>query len=629
MMKDEQPAGNTLAQALKLAEQGFHIFPVVADGKKPAIKGWQEQATRNTDQITKWFEQKNHNIGIYTGKFGDGSTSLVVLDIDMKNGKNGEASLKSLCENRSLPETMQSRTPSDGRHIIFTTETPFRSSVDKLGQGIDIRSAGGYIVAPGSTIDGKPYRAINGLPPAPVPSRLMEKLATKRAKSKTELTTRNAVSADKPHNIERARDYLKDAAPAIQGRGGDNHTIVVANRLGDFGVGPEKAYELLLEIWNTRCVPKWDAEDLMVKVNSAYDSRESAIGCLTGEYQFSDVSHLISNDNRREDHGITSENIKGAKSIAGMKLYTIEEMLNRPPPSFLIDGLLPEIGVAVLAGQSGHMKTSLAVSLACSVATGMNIGNRITKQKSVLFMLNEGQSGIGSRVKAWMEHSNCQILDAFYVMEVTPDLMQSGNVEKYIDFIEKERACPGLIVIDTFSKATVNGDDNSANDMTKAFVNAYRIANKFGALVVLIDHIGKDPNRGLRGSSAKYGAADMVGIVKKTGDFVELNTVKQKEAKDGFTLTFRSKLQTIKNAHLRKPLEIPVLIPMEEFGPVLQQNEWILNKLEQDGETSRKDLLAAFKEEYGADKRKSFNTVVHRLLQEEKIKEDNGMFSVI
>src|SRR5690606_8311601 len=259
---------------------------------------------------------------------------------------------------------------------------------------------------------------------------------------------------------------------------------------------------------------------------------------------------------------------------------------------------------------SGHMKTSLAVSLACSVATGMNIGNRITKQKSVLFMLNEGQSGIDSGDKEWMEHSNCQILDAFYVMEVTPDLMQSGNVEKYIDFIEKERACPGLIVIDTFSKATVNGDDNSANDMTKAFVNAYRIANKFGALVVLIDHIGKDPNRGLRGSSAKYGAADMVGIVKKTGDFVELNTVKQKEAKDGFTVTFRSKLQTIKNAHLRKPLEIPVLIPMEEFGPVLQQNEWILNKLEQDGETSRKDLLAAFKEEYGADKRKSFNTVV-------------------
>ena len=625
MTKDDKPAGNTLAQALKLAEQGFHIFPVVADGKKPAIKGWQEQATRNTDQITKWFEQASYNIGIATGKFGDGSASLCVLDIDMKNGKNGEASLKSLCENRSLPETMQSRTPSGGRHIIFTTKTPFRNGVDKLGQGIDIRGAGGYIVAPGSTIDGKPYSAIDDVSPAPVPSWLMEELAKKRAKSKTEQTARNAVSTDNPCYIEKARSYLKDAQPAIQGQAGDNHTIVVANQLGDFGVGPEKAYELLLESWNPRCVPQWAADDLLVKVNSAYDSRLSAIGCLTGEYQFSDVSHLISNDNRPVDHGIASKNTAGGRLSANMKLYTIAEMLNSPPSSFLIDGLLPETGVAVLAGQSGDMKTFLAVCLACSVATGMKIGNRTTKQKSVLIMLNEGQSGIGLRVKGWMDYFDHQELGAFRIMKSTPDLMQSGSVEKYIDSIENEGTCPGLVIIDTFSKATVDGDDNNANDMTKAFVNAYRIADKFGALVLLIDHLGKVSKRGVRGSSAKYGAADMVGLVKKIGDYVQLKVDKQKEAEDGFTLTFSRMMQTIENSSSGGELRMPVLLPMQEFGPVLSQNEWVLNKLELDGETPRMDLLSEFKEEYGDGKTRNFKSVISRLKEQGKITEENGL----
>lgn len=625
MTDNNGAGGEILAQALSLADQGFYIFPVVANEKRPAIKGWQKQATRDTKKITEWFEQTNYNIGINTGKFGDGSGSLCVLDVDVKNGKNGDASLKNLFQNRTLPETMESLTPTGGRHIIFTTKTPLRNGVNILGQGIDIRATGGYIVASGSSIDGKSYRAVNGLPLAPLPSWLEDKLARKPSKPKVKQTAKNAVSIDKPHHIERGISYLKNIAPAVEGQGGDNHTVVVANQLGDFGVGPEKAYELLLENWNPRCVPPWAREDLKVKVDSAYDSRLSTIGCLTGEYQFCDVSAFISNDNRRENTGIASKFYTDVKSTANIKIYTIREMLDRPPPSFLIDGLLPETGVAVLAGKSGDMKTFLAVSLGCSVATGIDFGSRATKRKSVLFMLNEGQAGIGARAKAWMDHLGYQELDNVHVMEDTPDLMQSGSVDQFIGDIDCEGLRPGLIIIDTFSKATVNGDDNNANDMTRAFVNANRFANKFGALVLLIDHIGKESKRGVRGSSAKYGAADMVGIVKKTGSSVQLTIVKQKEAEDGFTLTFRSVLQTTNNSQTGEKLRVPVVLPEGEFGSTLTQSDWILNKLELDGETPRIDLLSDFKEEYGADKARNFKSVITRLKEQGKITEENGL----
>lgn len=55
-----EPAGGNpyLAAALLYAqEEGLPIFPYDADAGKPLIKGWQSAATRDSEQLRKWWAE--------------------------------------------------------------------------------------------------------------------------------------------------------------------------------------------------------------------------------------------------------------------------------------------------------------------------------------------------------------------------------------------------------------------------------------------------------------------------------------------------------------------------------------------------------------------------------------------
>lgn len=145
--------------ALALAIKGFWIFPVKPNSKKPAIDQWNKRATRDETQIRHWWRQwPEANIGIFTERY-DKHKALIVLDIDVKNGKDGFQTMRELEIKRGLlPTEYLVRTPSGGLHVYLIAEKPAASGVDVLGSGIDIRSRGGYVLGPGSTINGKKYK---------------------------------------------------------------------------------------------------------------------------------------------------------------------------------------------------------------------------------------------------------------------------------------------------------------------------------------------------------------------------------------------------------------------------------------------------------------------------------------
>ena len=61
-------------------------------------------------------------------------------------------------------------TPSKGFHLYFTaTGHQVRNSAGCLGQLIDIRADGGYVIGPGSQVNGHAYRPHNAFPAAPLP----------------------------------------------------------------------------------------------------------------------------------------------------------------------------------------------------------------------------------------------------------------------------------------------------------------------------------------------------------------------------------------------------------------------------------------------------------------------------
>jgi hypothetical protein len=299
----------------------------------------------------------------------------------------------------------------------------------------------------------------------------------------------------------------------------------------------------------------------------------------------------------------------------GIQFLTLLDLKNQPPPQWLIDEMLPEKGIATIAGSSGHMKTFLAVTLGLSIATGKNIGEHGVKKCGVIYMLNEGQAGIGPRCDAWVRHYNVGDIENFRVVKTTPNLMRRQEVETYIQAIRELGIKPGLIILDTFNKSTIGADDNSTQEMAEALEAAFQIGNECNALVLLIDHLGKDKSRGIRGSYSKFANADMVGLVTKSGLTVSLLTEKQRDGEDNIRFDFR----IIEG-------DVPVLTPMQ--GQKITQGQFIKSQLVFGGSMDRQVLLDRFVQEYGEGARNSFKGVLSRMKKHGDLIDTDGAISL-
>lgn len=164
-----------LAAALGIvAEHGWRVLPLAVKGKTPILKEWQKRASADAQQVREWWGKwAAANVGIATGN------GLLVLDVDVGEGKAGEASLAALeAEHGALPPTLTAVTGSGGYHLFFSYEGKLGNSAGKLGAGLDTRGDGGYVVAaPSVHPNGERYCWIDGsVAVAPAPVWLVERL---------------------------------------------------------------------------------------------------------------------------------------------------------------------------------------------------------------------------------------------------------------------------------------------------------------------------------------------------------------------------------------------------------------------------------------------------------------------
>ncbi|WP_328639612.1 bifunctional DNA primase/polymerase [Streptomyces canus] len=177
--------------ALDAAERGWHVFPLRPGTKRPALHGeqlcprtaecanghrkWEQRATTDPDRIRAAWSRAPFNVGIATGPSG-----LVVVDLDMPKGKGssdapgGAATFRALCERagQQVPDTYRVRTASGGTHLYFTAPDGFRLSntAGTIGELVDTRAWGGYVVAAGSQTPTGAYEALCAPVAAPLPS---------------------------------------------------------------------------------------------------------------------------------------------------------------------------------------------------------------------------------------------------------------------------------------------------------------------------------------------------------------------------------------------------------------------------------------------------------------------------
>ncbi|MBL6277501.1 bifunctional DNA primase/polymerase [Micromonospora fiedleri] len=226
------PSADLLTCALAYAARGWHVFPLRPDrpdatdpdaAKRPAFPnrctaercdlsdarcraagrhvGWEERATTDPDRIRRAWSTRPYGVGIACGPSG-----LVVVDLDVPKHPDDTPPPEwaRVCDGRDVFAILAGRhgtpttrvtgfgaddttppgvdhtytvlTPSGGTHLYYRHPTGgplLRNTTSDRGRGlgwkVDTRAHGGYVVAAGSTVTGRPYQVALDCDPAPLP----------------------------------------------------------------------------------------------------------------------------------------------------------------------------------------------------------------------------------------------------------------------------------------------------------------------------------------------------------------------------------------------------------------------------------------------------------------------------
>ncbi len=543
-----------LDHALQLAAQGFRVFPLAPGGKIPAFStDWKAIATTDPERVrAMWWDpvmdaEQPYNIGIATGQ------GLVVLDVDNKNGKSGSTALGVLeLMYGDLPETYTVETPNGGQHLYFRTDERIGNSVGKLGEGLDVRSDGGFVVAEGSRVGDRAYaRGGSSTERAGLPGDLVRHIVERCGRGPVDSVAGPSLAGaiDPEGAARRAAEWLETADVAVSGDGGNDTTYKVAARVKDFGVAtPLEALDVMGD-WNDNCAPPWQADGLLKIIESAYKHGQNPIGSK---------AHVMPEAEFEPVEVVDRRSIASALPVRNI----LSEGVNRHQ-NYLIKGLLNFGMVGLVAGAKNAGKSPLLLDIAAHIVRAEPwLGHRV-RPGYVLYIATEGWTGISNRLAAvrqeYFDGADTVALD---YLAASLNLRTSPKDARSIVQTVKERAAhfglpPGLVIIDTLSHTLAGGDDSNQEHTKPVVANAKMIAGETGAAVLFAHHPTKNGSSGVRGSSTLEDDTDLTIKVEqdpkgpkrrvttpRVKDYAEINpvafdikTVQLGEDQDGDEIT--------------------------------------------------------------------------------------------
>lgn len=513
-----------LEHAEYLARRGFYIFRLAENSKFP-VAGipWRDVSTRDIEKIRSWWRcpvtgwEQDFNIGIDTGKSG-----LYVIDVDTKEGKVGARSFAQLDMIHGFPATVTVTTASGGKHHYYTG-AGLRNTTSKLAQDIDTRGEGGFVVAPGSVIDGKTYIEETELvTPVPLPGWIAEQLAA--YKSTAPQQREKIMSNDNPDDITRAKQWLlTEAQHAIQGAGGDNMTFATAAKLREFGVSEQTALDLMLDHWNDDCSPPWEPEDLQRKVENAYKFAAKPQGSASAHAEFGLVAPVSATN----------------QLVSPLQPFLIDKL---PPRQWVFGRMALAKKVTLLVAPPGVGKSTFTLLMALSKATGRNLLGIQPHGRGAVAMhnneddLEEQQRRLG----ALMHHYNISFDDLFdndakgaaarpllylnsgeqRMLKIAQRTGQTGTI-KPLDADELTarliEARIKMLIVDPFSE-THPASENDNNEILEVAKIYRSVAQQADCSITLVHHDRKPEGASAEGHIGNMygarGASSLTGVTR-------------------------------------------------------------------------------------------------------------------
>nr|BFD65315.1 hypothetical protein HAGR004_03370 [Bdellovibrio sp. HAGR004] len=204
-----------------------------------------------------------------------------------------------------------------------------------------------------------------------------------------------------------------------------------------------------------------------------------------------------------------------------VKVLRIKDLLNlsEDPIKWVVDGLLIEGGVSLLASKPKSGKTTFTRSLALAVSRGQIFLERNTSQGGVLLIsLEDKLSEVGRHFRSMGATAEDQI----YIVGTA--LKGSKSFSSLIQDIQ-----PKLVILDTLILGISEIHDiNDYSLVAKALSPYIQIAREQGFHLMLLHHLAKRDRSGgdgILGSTALFGSVDAVILLERNGEHRTFSTI--------------------------------------------------------------------------------------------------------
>lgn len=485
---------------------------------------------------------------------------------------------------------------------------PIRLSKEHIGDLGDIRAEGQYVVAPNSIHpSGNSYITIKELPIATI-----SKKAITDAFQNLIDPTDNISGEKKEYLIDttlRSSDYIKKCKVP---------DYLMNNKIKGDTSKNWKLFPYVVDILHNRQVNQ-EAYLNLVKMQGHKLSAIKGWVKLAYEGKLAKTSCKKMREYLERFHPELIEDICGGcdlyKGIGrDIKLipYTAKEILKMDieEPQWIVDGIIPEEAIVILAGASGKFKSFGSINMGFCVAKGLPwLEKFVTKTKNVLFV--DGENGlkvIKQRLNLICNgfESDNEAPDNFFFFEYPPlELTHTKSMQELQDYIVENDI--KLVFIDTYRRF-VSFDENSAGEVSEMYRTYLQpLVNETGATIVLLHHIKK---------KGKFESDNELDDIRGSSDFTNMATS---------IITFKGSRNNRKKIVIScpksrisegtKPFQVNVILVDDpsgiifEYGGELDDNknlsevcydeifEWL--NVEDIKEFQTKEVMGLFKEKFG------------------------------
>ena len=525
---------NLLPLALSYLARGWSVI-ICGPDKRPLIN-WKEYQNRlaTPEELVKWFtDYPDAQVGIVTG----GLSNLTVIDLE------ADADFSLIPD-----ETYRVRTGGGGIHVYCEYDSDFKNAV-RVFPSIDVRSSGGFVIAAGSTSSKGAYTALNSL-----------KVNQMTTQTKTKLLEANRAKRELPWHVS-SGPSLYPKVDSTEGlvyngsvEGGRNdgmtkfagaiHAKLHSSLWASIGwemfekanhqnVPPLPPYELRV-IWNS-IGSRETTQNPGGRDYTPYVSRGKTWGPAPEKPTQMVHQYADSLADEPDPNAIDPKETLHASEVAALQVIDSDHTYPLDMAPF-DDALLGGFSVGelvVVAGQSGHGKTTLIQDWSVTLSSG-GLAKR-DKLPTLWFSYEVLAKPL------WQKFQGMGAgLDTPIYM---PRFNETGDLDWVVDVIERAIVKWGIKVIAIdhlgFLKAPRGNYSNAADAVTNTVRALKKLAVKRGLIIMLPVHVRK--------TSAK--TPDLNDIRDSLGIAQEADTVFfiGREKDDSGLPTQQAKLWLVKN----------------------------------------------------------------------------------